>query len=339
MAQSTLTNWDKAAILLRALTPEPNQAVLSQLDPAQAAKLKAVMEDIAKRPNLAQLTQDVLREFQELRRHSGVAGAGANEPPHFAGNWVARQYSQSAQPPRTTDEPSIEAAEQTSTGVGLANVAAPVLARVLQREPPRVLVVVLQTLPSDQAAGVLKLIPPDSRGAAIAMLASGIQVAEPVRECVLKTVLRQCQTAGPVREVTTDEDAQVKRLVGILQGIDRDERLRLMNLLTEQNEAVAAKVDDCLYDYTDLLRIGDRSLQKILTQTDQKTLAMALKTAPEEIREKVMRNMSERVRAALAEEMEFLSEVPNAKAEAARKEITAIIRTQDKEGALVWIEA
>jgi flagellar motor switch protein FliG len=74
-------------------------------------------------------------------------------------------------------------------------------------------------------------------------------------------------------------------------------------------------------------------------QTDQKTLAMALKTAPEAIQDKVMKNMSERVRAALAEEMEFLSEVPNAKAEAARKEITSIIRTQDKEGTLVWLEA
>ena len=197
----------------------------------------------------------------------------------------------------------------------------------------------LQALSSEQAASVLKLIPQDARGAAIGMMASGITVAEPVSECVMRTILRQCETAGPVRESVSDEDAQVKRLVGILQGVDREERLRLMNLLSEQNEAVAAKIDDCLYDYTDLLRIGDRSLQKILTQTDQKTLAMALKTAPEEIREKVMKNMSERVRAALAEEMEFLSEVPNAKAEAARKEITAVIRTQDKEGALVWLEA
>lgn len=340
MAQSTLTNWDKAAILLRALTPEPNQAVLSQLEPAQAAKLKAVMADIAKRPNLEQLTRDVLREFQELRSHSGSAGAVASEPPHFAANWVARQYSHSAEPPRTTDETSLGdgIGEETTTAASLAKVSASVLARVLQLEPSRVLVLVLQTLPADHAAAVLKLIPPDARGAAIAMLASDIRVAEPVSERVLRTILRQCQTAGPAREATADEEAQVKRLVGILQGVDREERLRLMNLLSEQNEAVAAKVDDCLYDYTDLLRIGDRSLQKILTQTDQKTLAMALKTAPEDIREKVMRNMSERVRAALAEEMEFLSEVPNAKAEAARKEITAIIRTQDKEGALVWID-
>lgn len=171
------------------------------------------------------------------------------------------------------------------------------------------------------------------------MMAGGIQIAESIRDRVLQTILMQCDTSGPALETTSDEDVQVKLLVGILQGVDREERLRLMTLLTEQNEVVAAKIDDCLYDYTDLLRIGDRSLQKILTQTDQKTLAMALKTAPAEIRDKVMKNMSERVRAALAEEMEFLSEVPNAKAEAARKEITAIIRTQDKEGALVWLES
>lgn len=339
MTQSALTNWDKAAILLQALTPEPNQEILSQLEPAQAAQLRAVMAKVAKRPDLKAVTQDVLREFQQRRLHNGSPGTPGLEAPHRNANWIARQYNESADIAQTTKETAAAESKSSETASKLAKVSAPVLARVLQMESPRVLVLALQALPSEQAAAVLKLISQDARGAAIGMMASGITVAEPVSECVMQTILHQCETAGPVRESVSDEDAQVKRLVGILQGVDREERLRLMSLLSEQNEAVAAKIDDCLYDYTDLLRIGDRSLQKILTQTDQKTLAMALKTAPEEIREKVMKNMSERVRAALAEEMEFLSEVPNAKAEAARKEITAVIRTQDKEGALVWLEA
>ncbi|TXT27308.1 MAG: hypothetical protein FD138_2770, partial [Planctomycetota bacterium] len=95
MTQATLTNWDKAAILLRALTPEPNQAVLSQLTPAQAAQLRSIMANVAKRPDLAKVTQDVLREFQELRRHPGSSGTAPSEPPHFAANWVARQYGES----------------------------------------------------------------------------------------------------------------------------------------------------------------------------------------------------------------------------------------------------
>lgn len=338
MTQATLTNWDKAAILLRSLTPEPNQEVFSRLDPAQAAQLRSVMANVAKRPDLAQATQDVLREFHELRRPVRPSSdATAAEAPHLAPKWIAKQYDESAKV-AGAEHPSAENEETDSWESRLQKMAAPVLARVLQTEPPRVQVLVLQGLPSEQAASILKLLPSDVRGTAIAMMAANLKVAEPVRECVLQTILQRCSSIGPIRETVSDEEVQVKRLVGILQGVDREERLRLMTLLSEQNEAIAAKIDDCLYDYTDLLRIGDRSLQKILTQTDQKTLAMALKTAPEDIREKVMRNMSERVRAALVEEMEFLSEVPNAKAEAARKEITAIIRSQDKEGALVWLE-
>lgn len=340
MTSIPLTNLDKAAILLRALAPQSNPEVLNRLEPAQAAQLRSMMAKVAKRPDLQQVTQTVLREFQELRRHSGSPKASAPEGPHHPANWVARQYNESVEveTARPANEPASSANESATTVSQLARVTAPVLARVLQTETPRVLVLVLQSLPSDQAASVLKLLPPDGRGAAISMMATGLNVAKPISECVLQTVLQQCSTVSPTSEAVPDEDAQVKRLVGVLQVLDREERLRLMSLLSEQNEAIAAKIDDCLYDYTDLLRIGDRSLQKILTQTDQKTLAMALKTAPEDIQDKVMRNMSERVRAALAEEMEFLSEVPNAKAEAARKDITAIIRTQDKEGALVWLE-
>ena len=49
------------------------------------------------------------------------------------------------------------------------------------------------------------------------------------------------------------EDRQLKQLVGILQSVDREERLRLMSLLGEQNESITSKINDCLYDYTDLL--------------------------------------------------------------------------------------
>jgi flagellar motor switch protein FliG len=339
MSQPPLTNWDKAAILLRALSPGSNHAVLSQLAPEQAARLTAVMANVAKRPDLDKVTQDVLREFQQLRHDAGSSSAAQIQAPHHEANWAIRQYTQSAASARVDDVPATSDRDPSESTSKLGTIAAPVLARVLQTESPRVMVLVLQSLPCEQAAAVLKLIPAEDRGTVLTMMATGVHVAEPVRECVWQTILRQCETAGPVRESVSDEEAQVQRIVGILQGVEREERLRLLGLLGEQNEAVAAKIEDCLYDYTDLLRIGDRSLQKILTQTDQKTLAMALKTAPEEIREKVMKNMSERVRAALVEEMEFLSEVPNAKAEAARKELAAIIRTQDKEGALVWLES
>lgn len=339
MTQATLTNLDKAAILLWAMKPESKQDVLKRFAPAQATQLQSLMANIAKRSDLERVTQEVVREFQQLRRNGGSSAPIAPDAPRFDASHVARQYTESAETARLDDKLVSPETETGSVASRLTKIAAPVLARVLQTESPRVLVLILQSLPFEQAASVLKLLPPDRRGTAVSMMATGLSVPEPVSDCVLQTVLQQCSVIGSATETTVDEDAQVKRLVGILQIVDREERLRLMELLSEQNEAVAAKIDDCMYDYSDLLRIGDRSLQKILTQTDQKTLAMALKTASEDICEKVMKNMSERVRAALAEEMEFLSEVPSAKAEAARKDIAAIIRTQDKEGTLVWLES
>jgi len=65
---------------------------------------------------------------------------------------------------------------------------------------------------------------------------------------------------------------------------------------------------------------------------------MALKTASDDIRQKVLKNLSERVRLALSEEMDLLSGVSASKAEVARREIANVIRSQDKEGSLVWIE-
>ena len=112
-----------------------------------------------------------------------------------------------------------------------------------------------------------------------------------------------------------------------------------MEALTEQDEELAAQIDDNLYDYADIMKIQDRSVAEAdLTQLELKVVAVALKTAPPEILEKVMKNLSERVRATLIEEMDLLNSVSASKAEQARREIANVIRLQDKDGTLQWMD-
>ncbi len=344
MAAPALTNLDKAAILLRVLTPGSSEQILTQLDPVQATRLRTLIEGLSKRPDLESATQQVLREFQALRRSAGSDGASLANGPQHSSNWVAQQYesTQSNSVARAETAPA-EKIDHNSGPMDLvtrlAAFNAATLSKVLQAEPSRVLLLVLQALPSEKSAAVLKLLPEEVRTNVITTMSNGVMFPEPVVDCVLRTVVDQSAKQKVDVETSEEADAQVQMLVGIRQSLDREERLRLLGLLSEQNEEIAAKIDDNLYDYTDLLRIEDRSVQRLLTQTDQKTLSVALKTAPDAIKDKVMKNMSERVRSALAEEMEFLGVVPPAKSEEARKAITAIIRTQDKDGSLVWIEA
>ncbi|MBI5757128.1 MAG: hypothetical protein HZA46_01270 [Planctomycetales bacterium] len=345
MTQLGLSNLDKAAVLLRSLSSDGSSRVLELLGNEQAGRLRSALNTISRRSDLDNLTRQVVQEFVARQRHAPPGTSSSTTTAAPAAGWVASQYAHNADAagstttatPQLQDRRNVAATTSAEAVTRLRKSNPSILARVLQNEPPRMLALVLQNLPGDQAAAVLKLLPSELRGAAITLMAAGSRAPLAITERVLLAISRQCDLT-PETAATDDDEAPFRRLAGILQSVDRDERMRLLELLGTQNQDVAAKIDDCLYDYTDLLRVEDRSLQKIMAQMEQKVLAVALKTAPDTLRDKVMKNISERVRAALVEEMEFLGSVPSAKAEEARKQIAGIIRTQDKEGTLVWIE-
>jgi hypothetical protein len=68
-----------------------------------------------------------------------------------------------------------------------------------------------------------------------------------------------------------------------------------------------------------LVDISDRGIQYILRSIDQKDCVMALKGASQAVREKIMSNMSERVRNFIEEEMEALGEVEEAEIKRAQR--------------------
>jgi flagellar motor switch protein FliG len=218
----------------------------------------------------------------------------------------------------------------------LKKVPPAVLGAALKAETPRMIATVLKQLPAELSGKVLELLPAEQRQNVFLMMADKIQISSAIVGRVLQRVLDVCRTVNPAAVARTDR--RVTTLIGILQTVEREEKIRLMETLAERDPELAAKVDDLMYDYTDVLRIEDRSVQKLLGQLEQKIVAMALKTAPDDLREKIMKNLSERVRLALTEEMELLSGVTPSKADQARREIATVIRNQDKEGAIMWME-
>ena len=211
-----------------------------------------------------------------------------------------------------------------------------VIAAALQRETPRSMSIVLRELPTEFAGRILEKLPTSLRQEIFMLLAVKSTIHPAVKRSVLQAVIKVCKSID--LSDTSQQDGRFKTLIGILQMVEREERLRLMEALTEQDEELAAQIDDNLYDYADIMKIQDRSVQKLLTQLELKVVALSLKTAPEEILEKVMKNLSERVRGTLTEEMDLLSSVSPSKVEQARREIANVIRLQDKDGTLLWIE-
>lgn len=226
--------------------------------------------------------------------------------------------------------------EQENVVAQLRWLSADRLSLALQNEQPRTAALVLETLDAVQAGEVLKRLPPPMRDEVSLQLGRTVPVDPEVMQCIARAVLQKNPHAEDVPRPPSEE-ARYRKMADMLRLLPKPDRLAVLTAL-EHDSAVAAGVKQFLYQFEDLLRIEDRSIQKLLAEVDSKSLATSLKDAPDEIKDKVMNNLSKRARETLGEEMEFLGNVPAAQIEQARKTVVDVIQRLDQAGELVMSE-
>ena len=109
----------------------------------------------------------------------------------------------------------------------------------------------------------------------------------------------------------------------------------IIESITQRNHDLAQQITNLMFAFEDLITLDGKSMQRILRDVDSKELALALKAASEELRQHIMKNMSERAAQALQEEMEFLGPVRVKDVEAAQQRIIAAVRTLEEAGEIV----
>ena len=102
------------------------------------------------------------------------------------------------------------------------------------------------------------------------------------------------------------------------------------------SENIQYTLDNFLHVTFDLiLKLDDRSLQKVLREIRDYDLAIAIKSENEEIREKVFRNMSKRASLMLKENLEILGPMRAQDIRAAQERILNIIYELERRGEIV----
>ena len=92
------------------------------------------------------------------------------------------------------------------------------------------------------------------------------------------------------------------------------------------------KLDDCIFDFEDILMLDVRAIQKVLRDTDQQELAKALKGSSPELQAQIFGCMSPRAATMLKEDMEFMGPVRLSDVEAARARIVQTVFRLEEEG-------
>jgi flagellar motor switch protein FliG len=216
----------------------------------------------------------------------------------------------------------------------LATVPADEIVRILADEHPQTAAVVLAQLEPHHAGTILAQLEPARRGDVAARIACLEAVSlETIRKLEEALAPRVSVETRPVQ--IQDHGDGAKDLAAILNSCDRETESAILASLETLDGNLFARVRSLLFIFDDLLDLRDRDLQEALRAVDAPTLALALKGTTPDVRETIMRNLSERARTGIAEEMEVLGLVRRSDVEEARTKVVAAVRRLEEEGRIV----
>lgn len=320
-----LTGGQKAAILVMSLGPEIADSLVGELS---ADELEAIALEIAQLDQVPpEVVSAVLEEWQEdaATAQTAIYG-GFNAARGFLERTLGKAESQ----------PVMQRLQTTMReGAGfktLRRVDGESLANLLRSEHPQTVALVLAHLEPSLVAEILMQIEPRMGAEVLVRKARMEKVLPDVLEVVerflggeaslsLSTPLTEAGGPMAVADVLNVTPAAIER--------------ELLEEMANRDPALTEKIKELMFVFEDLVRLDDKSLQRLVTEIQTKELALALKAASEELKQKLFRAMSQRAGAALKQEMEFLGPARLRDVEEAQRKIVAEVRRLEEAGEIV----
>ena len=138
---------------------------------------------------------------------------------------------------------------------------------------------------------------------------------------------------------TSSELAHRRQLLGTKHSFVLAQALLKQKGILESLETddpdLVEQIRRLMFVFEDILLVNDKGIQAVLKEVDNDELALALKTASDELKEKVFGNMSERAAQLITEDMEYMGPVRLKDVEEAQQKIVSIIRKLEEQGEIV----
>jgi flagellar motor switch protein FliG len=203
------------------------------------------------------------------------------------------------------------------------------IAAFLVTEHPQTAAIILAHLDEGTVGAVVAQLPENKRTEVMLRLAT--------LERVSPNVLRELDVAlqGELRQTGASAGNRlggVELAAQIIGTMEKDVEAGIMAELEESNPELAQQISDLRFVFEDINKIDDPGIQLILKEIDQAGLPLALKTASEELREKLFFNMSERASDMLKDDLENLPPTKLADVEKAQKVIIEVCKKLEADG-------
>ena len=320
-----LKGFEKAAILMNYLGPDAAKKLLKRMEDGDIRKLLTVMGKFRIVP--VAVTKRVLEEYYELISESAeyIFSDGA-----------------------TTKETVVDAiGEERARGVlGHLNVSsssrpqleslelvdAKSLANFLIHEHPQTVSVILAHLEPEKKGEVLKRLPEALQAEVVLRMANLDHVAPELIATVDKVLKDELATIGTVEQAAL---GGVQPVAEMLNVMDKNTEKAIMSRIEERDPILAEEIRKLMFVFEDISKIDDKGIQTLLKEVPNDRLLLALKTANEEIKNKIFKNLSQRAAQMLRDDLSSLGPSRLSDVEGAQVEIVNVARRLESEGKIL----
>ena len=319
-----LTIKQKAAALLVALGPELSAEVLKRLGEETIEELAVEIANLENLP--AEAIDQTITEFHAICKAQASVSQGGVD--------YAKEVLEKAMGSNRATEMfnNLSSALSAARFDFLRRTDPAEVVQFVKDEHPQTIALVVVHLPAEQASIVLSQLPPELHAEVIHRIAvmdritpEVIGEVESILEAKFNSIVKTEEAiAGGLRPV-----------VDILKQVDRATEKSILGFLQKKDPALAEEIKNQLFTFEDIVLLDDAGVQALVQKVNREKLATALKTAEDDLKEKVFKNMSERAREQLQEDIDYLGPVRLRDVENAQQEVVKAARQLEEEGKII----
>ncbi len=310
----------KAAVLLMSL---PNNQAADLLGKLEPKLVEMVSIEIAKITAVSGEEQETaIQDFANANPAAMLGGTGGLE---VAKNLVQQALGKNATATLDNVRQSIEA---LPFGF-LQKVDSQNLLTFIIDEHPQTIALILSHITASQAADIISGLPTERQLAVIRRVATMGQTSPEIIHEVEKGLEHRMSS---VMSQQFENAGGITSVAEILNVIDRATERSLLENLAQEDPDLVEEIRRLMFVFEDIAKFNDRDIQAILKNVESSQWAMALKGASDELKEKILRNMSKRASGLLQEEMEYLGPVRASNVEQVQQQIVDVIRRLEDAG-------
>jgi len=318
-----MTMAEKIAILLLQLGEEATSAVFTNMN---VESITEVSKYIASNVTVDRaIATAILEEFHAIFQSGQYITSGGME---YARELLYRTLGQ--EEAKKVLEKLSKSMQDTQNFAYLSKIKPQQLSDFIVTEHPQTIALILAHMDATEAADTLVFFPDDLRSEVAMRMAKLGDISPSVIKRVSAVLESKLESLASYKV----EVGGTRAVADIFNRLGAKSSKSTLATIEQVDEELATRIKDMMFTFEDIVSLDKMAITEILKAADKAELMLALKSAPEELKEKFFSAMSERAREAFEEEMQFLGAVKMKDVETAQRKIVESVNVLSESGAI-----